>query len=104
MIRTAITAAFLAMLAAGSASAQGDLLERGRDALQGGGGTSMAPKGGGLSQGQADRGLREALRVAAQRTVPRVGKTVGYEKAPTIHIPLPSSLETARKTLGVVGG
>jgi len=103
MIKTAIPAVFFAMLAAESASAQGDLLQRGRDALQGGG-TSMAPKGGTLSQGQADSGLREALRVAAQRTVARVGKTDGYEKDPAIHIPLPSSLETARKTLGAVGG
>jgi hypothetical protein len=47
--------------------------------------------------------LREALRVATQRTVSRVGKPDGYLKDPAIHIPLPGYLETAKKGLGAVG-
>ena len=96
----------LLVLAAGPAAAQGDLLERGRTLLQGPTPGTPAPapsRGGALSQSQADSGLREALRVAAQRTVAKVGKTDGYFKDPAIHIPLPSYLETARKTLGKVG-
>ena len=56
-----------------------------------------------LSNQQADSGLREALRVASQRSVSLVGRTDGYFKDPAIHIPLPGFLNTAKKTLGMVG-
>lgn len=57
-----------------------------------------------LSNQQADSGLREALRVASQRSVSLVGRTDGYFKDPAIHIPLPGFLKTAKKTLALVGG
>jgi hypothetical protein len=47
--------------------------------------------------------LREALRTATQRTVSRVGKTDGYMKDPSIHIPLPGFLASAKTNLGKVG-
>ncbi|HUZ75472.1 MAG TPA: DUF4197 domain-containing protein [Stellaceae bacterium] len=99
-----IAVATVLALAAGPAAAQGNFLERGRTLLQGAAPPAAAPStGGALSQSEASSGLREALRVAAQRTVAKVGKTDGYFKDPAIHIPLPGFLETARTSLGAIG-
>jgi hypothetical protein len=102
---TAISSMLLLALAS-NASAQGNLLDQGRGLLQGvqppGPSSSTAP-GGSLTNQQADSGLREALRVAAQRTVSHVGKPDGFLKDPAIHIPLPGPLETAKKGPGAVG-
>jgi len=89
-----------ALLLAAPAWAQSDLLNQGQKLL-GGRGSSGASSGGSsaLTNQQADSGLREALKVATQRTVSRVGKPDGYLKDSAIHIPLPSSLESAKKTL-----
>jgi hypothetical protein len=56
-----------------------------------------------ISNSQADSGLREALRVAAQHSVSLVGRTDGYFKDPAVHIPLPGFLNKAKKGLGLVG-
>jgi hypothetical protein len=82
--------------------AQGNLLEQGRSLL---GGKSGGSTGGAanLSNTQADSGLREALRVATQRTVSRVGKPGGYLSDPAIKIPLPSYLASARDLLAKAG-
>lgn len=92
------------VLCAGPALAQGSLLDQGRGLLgggnSGGGSTSSAS---GLSNQQADSGLREALRVATQRTVGRVGKQDGYLKDPAIKIPLPSYLGSARDMMAKAG-
>jgi hypothetical protein len=99
-MRIAVTAALL-ILAATPALAQGNLLDQGRQLLQ-----QPAPStsgGGGLTNQQADSGLREALRVATQKTIAQVGKSGGYLKDQAIHIPLPGYLETAKKSLGAVG-
>jgi hypothetical protein len=98
-MRIAITAALL-MLAAGPVLAQGNLLDQGRQLLQSAPSTSGA---GGLTNAQADSGLREALKVATQKTVAQVGKSGGYLNDQAIHIPLPGYLETAKKGLGAVG-
>lgn len=91
-------------LSAAAAYAQGHLLEQGRDLLR----QQQGPQGGGsrasgLTGPQAESGLREALRVATQRTVSRVGRTDGYLKDPAIRIPLPGFLQTAKQGLGAVG-
>jgi len=90
-------------LAAPGVRAEGDLLEMGRDLLKGTAAQPQKEGAGELSAGQASSGLREALRVAAQRTVARVGKPDGFLKDPAIHIPLPGYLEQARSALGAVG-
>jgi hypothetical protein len=56
-----------------------------------------------LTNQQADSGIREALRVAAQHSVSLVGRTDGYYKDPAIHVPLPGFLKTAKKGLAMVG-
>jgi hypothetical protein len=83
------------------------MLQRGRDLLH----DFNAPDAksgstgsiGQLSTGQIDGGLREALRVAAERTVQRVSKPDGFLKDQAIHIPLPGHLEDARKALDSAG-
>jgi len=74
--------------------------EQGADALD-----SLSGQDGGsaLSEARIGRGLKEALRVASREVVARVGQPGGYLDDPTIRIPLPGYLETARDTLDTVG-
>jgi len=97
-MRVAVTAAIL-ILAGGPALAQGNLLDQGRQLLQ----SAPSSSGGGLTNSQADSGLREALKVASQKTVTQLGKSGGYLNDQSIHIPLPGYLESAKKGLGAVG-
>ncbi len=95
------------------AAAQGNLLEEGRGLLNevpGGAapGGHAAPGGGsglgaGLSQGEIGSGLKDALKVASQRVVGRVGKTNGYNGDPAIRIPLPGPLQKIEGPLKAVG-
>jgi len=90
------------------AMAQGNLLDQGRNLLQQRGGAGGAPLGGAanrnnLSVADISGGLKDALKVGAQRTVGRIGKADGYLKDSAIHIPLPASLEKARSALAMVG-
>ena len=64
-MRCALVAGFL-LLSAGSAFAQGNLLDQGRQLLQQ---SAPSSSGSGLTNQQADSGLREALKVATQKTV-----------------------------------
>jgi hypothetical protein len=99
-MRIAVTAALL-IFAAGPALAQGNLLDQGRQLLQ-----QSAPSssgGGSLTNSQADSGLREALKVATEKTTAQLGKSGGYLNDKAIHIPLPGYMETAKKGLGAVG-
>jgi hypothetical protein len=104
MLRRGIISLGLA-LAADAAFAQGNIFDQGKDLLrqQTGPGSSSSTHAAGLTNQQADSGLREALRTATQRTVSRVGKADGYMKDPSIHIPLPGFLASAKQTLGKVG-
>lgn len=47
--------------------------------------------------------MREALRVASQRTVAQLGKPGGYLNDPAVRIPLPSYLENACQLLAKAG-
>ncbi len=93
--------AVIALVSAGEALAQGSLLDQGRNLLGGGSGGSGSAAG--LTNQQADSGLREALRIASQRTVARVGRADGYLRDPAIKIPLPSYLAGARDMLAKAG-
>jgi hypothetical protein len=102
-----IACAALLPLTGAPAFAQGSLLDQGRNLLNQGGIPGMGGGGGnsaaGLSNQQADSGLREALKVATQRTVSRVGKPGGYLDDPAIRIPLPGPLEGAHKLMAGAG-
>ncbi len=67
--------------------------------VTGGGSTS----GGALSLNDITAGLKEALRVGAERVVGQVGAADGYNKDPDIHIPLPDSLKSVQSALRRVG-
>lgn len=96
----------MAMMLPGASFAQGGLLDQGRGLLGGAGGTTSGSTTGGasgLTNSQADSGLREALRVASQRTVARVGKQDGYLRDPAVKIPLPGYLASGRDMLAKAG-
>jgi hypothetical protein len=90
------------VLFVGPVMAQGNLLDQGRNLL-GGGKSGSSSSNSNLTNQQADSGLREALRVATQRTVSRVGKQDGYLKDPAIKIPLPGYLAGARDMMAKAG-
>ena len=96
--RRYVTAGLLAALPA-QALAQ-TLPDQGRGLLQQlPGGAAPGAKSGAsasLSQGEIGAGLKDALKVASQRVVGRVGKADGYNGDPAIRIPLPDRLEAAR--------
>ncbi|MEM7121252.1 MAG: DUF4197 domain-containing protein [Pseudomonadota bacterium] len=77
----------------------GDLGSTGSSTSGSGGGDL----GAGLSNGEIDSGLREALRLASERTVDQVGAVDGFNGDPSIHIPLPDSLDTVQSALKTVG-
>lgn len=91
-----------------SASAQ-TLFDQGRsllDKAQGGrSGTPSTDSGAGakLSQSEIGAGLKDALKVASQRVVGRVGKTDGYNGDPAIRIPLPGPLAKIEGPLKAIG-
>jgi len=62
-----------------------------------------ASTGAGMSQGEIGSGLRDALRIASQRAVGRVGRTDGYNGDPAIRIPLPDPLERIEGPLKSIG-
>jgi hypothetical protein len=68
-----------------------------------GGGTGAGSTGTGLSQGEIGLGLKDALKIASQRVVGRVGKTDGYNGDPAIRIPLPEALQKIEGPLQAVG-
>ncbi len=111
--RRALLGALLAALP-GAAFAQGSLLDQGKSLLNGvqknSGGSSGGSSGSGnagagasLSQSEIGSGLKDALKVASQRVVSRVGKTDGYWGDISIRIPLPGPVEKVAAPLKAVG-
>ena len=87
-----------------AASAQGSLLDQGKALLGGVGGAGAgAGSGAKLSEGEIGGGLKDALKVASQRVVGRVGKTDGFFGDPAIRVPLPGPLEQIAGPLKAVG-
>jgi hypothetical protein len=58
---------------------------------------------GSLSLGDITSGLKEALRVGAERVVEKIGAAGGYNDDAAIHIPLPEELQTVQSTLRKFG-
>lgn len=82
--------------------AQGNLLEQGKRMMQGGSGGGSS-SGSSLSQGQIGDGLREALRVGAERTVGKVSKPGGFLNDSAIRIKPPGMVEKAEPLLKMAG-
>jgi hypothetical protein len=109
--RRALLTTLLAALPV-SALAQNTLFDQGRDLLKqapggpsGGAGVpgQGSSAGAALSQGEIGSGLKDALKVASQRVVGRVGKADGFNGDPTIRIPLPDALQRIEGPLKSMG-
>ena len=61
------------------------------------------PGKSGLSEDKIGSGLREALKVATDKSVKLTGRTDGYFGNPAIRIPMPQKLESVEKGLRMVG-
>ncbi len=57
----------------------------------------------GLTENQATDGLKEALRVGAQRVIGQVGAPGGYLDDSAIHIPLPGWMDRTKRVLDTAG-
>lgn len=66
---------------------------------------AQAPVGAasGLTTPEITAGLREALRVGAQRVVTQIGGVDGFNADPDIHIPLPAQLQKVQSYMQKVG-
>jgi len=98
-LTTLLITTLLALLLNGSSMAAFDWLQKGRQLLGGETGT----QGQTLSSQEIGAGLKEALRVGAERVVDQVGALDGFNADPKIHIPLPDSLAKARSMLTAIG-
>lgn len=86
---------------AGSETAQGDWLKKAKEALKGlGKGTANSAQ---LTPAEIGAGLKGALRVGTETVVSQLGQSDGFNADPSIHIPLPKSLEKVQSTLRKVG-
>jgi hypothetical protein len=92
--------------------AQTDLLKQGGNLLGGAlqpggkpsnGPASNGPTGAGMSDGEIGSGLKDALKVGAERTVATVGRPGGFLDDKQIHIPLPGVLSQAQCALKLAG-
>jgi hypothetical protein len=110
--RRALFAALLSAIPIGAA-AQNSLFDQGRSLLNQvpGGAAPGSPgeahhgsgAGASLSQSEIGSGLKDALKVASQRVVGRVGKPDGYNGDPAIRIPLPGPIQKIEGPLKAVG-
>jgi hypothetical protein len=102
--RRALLSTLLAAFPWGAA-AQNTLFDQGRGLLNQipGGAGSGTRQGASLPQGEIGSGLKDALKVASQRVVGRVGKADGYNGDPAIRIPLPGPLQKIEGPLKAVG-
>lgn len=66
-------------------------------------GAVLGTGGGGLSQDEIARGLREALEIGTERAVDDLAVTNAFFSNPEIHIPLPGALGEAQNALRPLG-
>jgi hypothetical protein len=103
------TVAFIAaLLTAGPVLAQGGLMDLGKGMLKDQVESRMPSQGGGspgssLSVGDIGSGLKEALRLAADKVTGQLGRADGFNADPAVHIPLPEKLQTVKKGLALAG-
>lgn len=112
-MRFAILPAAALLLAVSPALAQGGLMDLGKGMLKQeleqrtGGASSSSSSGGGLgsslSASEIGSGLKEALRVAADKVTGRLGRADGFNADPQVHIPLPEKLAAVKQGLALAG-
>jgi hypothetical protein len=108
--KTASLGVAAVLLCASPALAQGNLMDLGKDMVRkelGPRTGTTSPAGGSgssaLSTSEIGSGLKEALRVAADKVTSRLGKADGFNTDPSVHIPLPDKLATAKQALALAG-
>ena len=90
----------LFMTAISVSAAEGNWWQKGTDLIQS---LSGGGKQGTLSTLEIGEGLKEALKVGTETVVRQLGQVDGFNSDPSIHIPLPKSLETVNSVLRKVG-
>ena len=102
----ALTVALGTALILSAATAQASFLDKLKGAVDqvtsGSGGSGSAATSG-LATDQIIAGLKEALRVGAERVVAQVGAVDGFNADPRIHIPLPDQLAKAQDVMRKFG-
>jgi hypothetical protein len=88
---------------AGTAQAQSGWLSKGKDLLGTVGGATGGSSGGGLSNIEIGKGLREALRIGSSNVVGDLGRPDGFYGVKDVHIPLPGTLGKVQQALKLVG-
>ncbi|MDW7709720.1 MAG: DUF4197 domain-containing protein [Deferrisomatales bacterium] len=101
MQRQLVTAVACCALLASAASAS--IWDTLKQAVGGLGGQSGAPGPTGLTSEEVAAGLREALRVGAERAVGLASRPGGFLDDPSIRIPLPDRLQTVGRMLRSLG-
>jgi hypothetical protein len=105
-MRTAALALSTALILTGAA-AEASFLDKLKGAVDqvtsGSGEGSGSATTGGLATEQIVAGLKEALRVGAERVVAQVGAVDGFNADPKIHIPLPDQLAKAQDIMRKFG-
>jgi hypothetical protein len=89
------------LIVPGMSEAQFDFLNKAKSAI--GLDSDKDSGSGGLSTGDISLGLRDALTVGTERVVGTLGKSDGFNKNPSIHIPFPENLKTVQSALSAVG-
>lgn len=82
-------------------AAQSDWLRKGKDLLKSWQNGEAEPAQ--LTTAEIGAGLKEALRVGTETVVSQLGQVDGFNKDPSIHIPLPEKLDTVQSALNKVG-
>jgi hypothetical protein len=95
------TIIFFAILISAGAL-QASWFDKAKDLLNESGVTSSTATSN-LTDGEITSGLKEALSVGADLVVNQLGVSGGFNADPSIHIPLPSSLQKVQSTLDKVG-
>lgn len=108
--KTARLCAAALFLCASPALAQGGLMDLGKGMIKqeleqraGGSSTAGGSAGSSLSTSEIGSGLKEALRVAADKVTGRLGRADGFNSDPSVHIPLPDKLAKVKQGLALAG-
>ncbi|RMD61366.1 MAG: DUF4197 domain-containing protein [Alphaproteobacteria bacterium] len=102
-IRAICACALLVAASSPAAVAQGGFLDKAREALGGLGRIAPGPDTATPDVEEIAAGLREALRIGAERVVAQVGTLDGFNADPQIHIPLPGALKDVQSVLRRIG-
>ncbi|MFA6022217.1 MAG: DUF4197 family protein, partial [Rhodospirillales bacterium] len=98
---------FFIVASTSAAFAQGSLMDLGKNALRqqmnGGSTSGSGSLGQSLSVSDIASGLKEALKTGTGKVTSQLGAKDGFNADPSIHIPLPATLQKVQSGLKMVG-